>query len=80
MKTLSIINTISENSYFARYLGACEVHILEIVYFPITTPLNIYLMNSQSLQVSCDSFYYGVFLKIVFELNSFFKGSAEIAK
>lgn len=56
------------------------MHILKMVYFPITTLLNIYFMNNQSIQVSCDLSYYGVSLKIVLELNCFFKGSAEIAK
>lgn len=56
------------------------MHVLKIVYFPITTVLKIYLMNNQSIQVSSNLLYYGVSLKTVFKLNDFFKRSAEIAK
>lgn len=54
------------------------MHTLKMVYFPITTLLNIYLMNNQSIQVSYDLFYHGVSSKIMFKLNYFFKESAEI--
>lgn len=69
---------VSENNFPAYYLGACEMHILKMVYFPITTLLNIDSMNNQSIQVLYDLFNYGISLKIVCNLNYFFKESAEV--
>lgn len=54
------------------------MHVLKIVYFPITTVLKIYLMNNQSIQVSSNLLYYGVSLKTVFKLNYFFKRSIKL--
>lgn len=54
------------------------MHILKMVYFPITTLLNIDSMNNQSIQVLYDLFNYGISLKIVCNLNYFFKESAEV--
>lgn len=69
---------VSENNFPTCYLGACEMYILKMIYFPIATLLNIYSMNNQSIQVLYDLFNYGISLKIVCNLNYFFKGSAEI--
>lgn len=54
------------------------MYILKMIYFPITTLLNIYSMNNQSTQVLYDLFNYRISLKIVCNLNYFFKESAEI--
>lgn len=64
---------ILENNFSACYLGACEMHILKMVYFPIATLFNIYSMNNQSIQVLHDLFNDGISLKTVCNLNYFLK-------
>lgn len=61
-----MLTMVSENDCFARYLGACEMHILKMVYFSVTTLLNTYFMNKQ---MSYGLFYYGASSKIIFNLN-----------